>query len=297
MPSTSPAESSTRPCAPASRSWRSSARCSPASPTARSRASTSRCAARSPSSTSACSSSRPSRASSSNIVSETVSYVNAPLLAEQRGVDRAPHHRAGERGVPQPAHDPRRAERRHRRSRSRAPSPGTKQIEKIVEINGYDVEVPIAEHLIVMIYTDRPGIVAVYGKEFGEADINIAGMQIARHERGRPGAQRADRRLAGARGAAREGARRDRRRPPARDRHHRASANATKGRPMGAASSLTTSGYRRGSSLVDVRRSVTLAPLAGSTPELHGRGHRLALAHHARMIPMRNTMNPAPISR
>ena len=61
---------------------------------------------------------------------------------------------------------------------------GTKQIEKIVEINGYDVEVPVAKHLIVMIYTDRPGIVAIYGKEFGEAAINIAGMQIARHTAG-----------------------------------------------------------------------------------------------------------------
>ncbi|BDZ51229.1 hypothetical protein GCM10025867_34700 [Frondihabitans sucicola] len=39
---------------------------------------------------------------------------------------------------------------------------------------------PLAKHHIVMLYTDRPGIVAVYGKEFGEAGINIAGMQIAR---------------------------------------------------------------------------------------------------------------------
>ena len=35
-----------------------------------------------------------------------------------------------------------------------------------------------------MEYTDRPGIVAVYGQEFGEAGINIAGMQIARREAG-----------------------------------------------------------------------------------------------------------------
>jgi D-3-phosphoglycerate dehydrogenase len=44
--------------------------------------------------------------------------------------------------------------------------------------------VPIDDHHIVMIYTDRPGIVAVYGSEFGEAGINIAGMQIARREAG-----------------------------------------------------------------------------------------------------------------
>jgi D-3-phosphoglycerate dehydrogenase len=35
-----------------------------------------------------------------------------------------------------------------------------------------------------MLYTDRPGIVASYGREFGEAGINIAGMQIARRSAG-----------------------------------------------------------------------------------------------------------------
>jgi D-3-phosphoglycerate dehydrogenase len=44
----------------------------------------------------------------------------------------------------------------------------------------------MAQHLVVMVYTDRPGIVAVYGKEFGEASINIAGMQIARKAAGGP---------------------------------------------------------------------------------------------------------------
>ncbi len=118
-----------------------------------------------------------------NVVSETVSYVNAPLLAEQRGV--------AVRLITDPVSE----EYRNVITLTGALSDGsqisvsgtlmgTKQIEKIVEINGYDVEVPFAKHLIVMIYTDRPGIVAVYGKEFGEAEVNIAGMQIARHEAG-----------------------------------------------------------------------------------------------------------------
>jgi len=118
-----------------------------------------------------------------NTVSESVSYVNAPLLAEQRGVT--------VRLIKEAESE----EYRNLLSISGALSDGsqisvsgtltgTKQIEKIVEINGYDVEVPVASHLIVMIYTDRPGIVAVYGKEFGEASINIAGMQIARQNAG-----------------------------------------------------------------------------------------------------------------
>ncbi|WP_150306853.1 phosphoglycerate dehydrogenase [Planctomonas psychrotolerans] len=118
-----------------------------------------------------------------NVVSENVSYVNAPLLAEQRGV------------TVRLITDPVSEDYRNMLTISGALSDGSqvsvsgtltgpKQIEKIVGVNGYDVEVPFAKHLIVMSYEDRPGIVAVYGKEFGDADVNIAGMQIARHVAG-----------------------------------------------------------------------------------------------------------------
>ncbi|MCI2959091.1 phosphoglycerate dehydrogenase [Agromyces atrinae] len=121
----------------------------------------------------------------SNVVSETVSYVNAPLLAEQRGVavrlitdSDSPEYRnvITLRGALADGEQ----------ISVSGTLTGTKQIEKIVAINGYDVEVPFAKSHIVMQYTDRPGIVAVYGREFGEAGINIAGMQIARREAGGP---------------------------------------------------------------------------------------------------------------
>jgi D-3-phosphoglycerate dehydrogenase len=119
----------------------------------------------------------------SNMVSETVSYVNAPLLAEQRGI--------AVRLVTDAVSEEYRNVLTIRGTLgdgSQVSVSGTltgpKQAEKIVAINGYDVEVPMAGHLIVMIYTDRPGIVAIYGKEFGEANINIAGMQIARQAKG-----------------------------------------------------------------------------------------------------------------
>jgi D-3-phosphoglycerate dehydrogenase len=118
-----------------------------------------------------------------NVVSETVSYVNAPLLAEQRGIivrliteSESEEYRnlLTIRGLMSDGSQ----------ISVSGTLVGTKQAEKIVEINGYDVDVPMAEHLIVMVYIDRPGIVAIYGKEFGEASINIAGMQIARRKAG-----------------------------------------------------------------------------------------------------------------
>jgi D-3-phosphoglycerate dehydrogenase len=118
-----------------------------------------------------------------NMVSETVSYVNAPLLAEQRGLD---IHL-----ITDPVSD----EYRNTITVHGALSDGSqisvsgtltgaKQIQKLVGINGYDVEVPIADHHIVIVYDDRPGIVAIYGAQFGNANINIAGMQIARTSAG-----------------------------------------------------------------------------------------------------------------
>jgi D-3-phosphoglycerate dehydrogenase len=61
---------------------------------------------------------------------------------------------------------------------------GPKLNQKIVAINGYEVELAMAEHLVLMVYGDRPGIVAVYGQAFAEAGINIAAMQIARQKKG-----------------------------------------------------------------------------------------------------------------
>ena len=118
-----------------------------------------------------------------NVVTDTVSYVNAPLLAEQRGVEvRLVVDRVSEdyRNV---------VTLRGSVADGRLVSvsgtlTGAREIEKIVAINGYDVEVPFADHLVVLVYDDRPGIVAVYGQKFGEAEINIAGMQVARHEAG-----------------------------------------------------------------------------------------------------------------
>jgi D-3-phosphoglycerate dehydrogenase len=118
-----------------------------------------------------------------NIVSESVSYVNAPLLAEQRGIP--------VRLITDAVSEEYRNLLTVRGALSNGAQisvsgtlTGPKQVEKVVEINGYDVEVPLAKHHLVMVYTDRPGIVAVYGKEFGEAGINIAGMQIARQAAG-----------------------------------------------------------------------------------------------------------------
>ena len=118
-----------------------------------------------------------------NAVTEQVSYVNAPLMAEQRGIDvklTVDAHSDEYRNVT--------TIKATLADGTTASVSGTvigpKLLQKIVNINGYDVEVAMAEHFVTMVYTDRPGIVAVYGKAFAEAGINIAAMQIAREQKG-----------------------------------------------------------------------------------------------------------------
>ncbi len=117
------------------------------------------------------------------MVTEQVSYVNAPLMAEQRGVE------------VRLTQDTKSDEYRNVTTLKAVLSDGStvsaggtvigpKHQQKVVSINGYDVELSMAEHLVVMVYQDRPGIVAIYGKAFAEAGINIAAMTIARQQKG-----------------------------------------------------------------------------------------------------------------
>jgi D-3-phosphoglycerate dehydrogenase len=118
-----------------------------------------------------------------NAVTDQVSYVNAPLLAEARGVSvKLSTDRVSE-------------EYRNMTTIRAVLSDGNvisvsgtvigpKRHEKITGINGYEVELAFAEHMVLMVYTDRPGIVAVYGKAFADANVNIAAMQIARQQKG-----------------------------------------------------------------------------------------------------------------
>ncbi len=118
-----------------------------------------------------------------NAVTEQVSYVNAPLMAESRGVE------------VKLSVDTNSDEYRNVTTIRAVMADGTtssvsgtvigpKLQQKITNINGYDVEIAMAEHLVMMVYADRPGIVAVYGKAFAENNINIAAMQIARNSKG-----------------------------------------------------------------------------------------------------------------
>ena len=61
---------------------------------------------------------------------------------------------------------------------------GIRKVEKIIKIDGFDLDLPPSEHLLILRYTDRPGIVGIVGNLLGKSGVNIAGMQVARSAAG-----------------------------------------------------------------------------------------------------------------
>ena len=57
---------------------------------------------------------------------------------------------------------------------------GPKMVEKLVGINGYDLEVPLSDHMLIFEYSDRPGIIGAVGRILGDSGVNIGGMQVSR---------------------------------------------------------------------------------------------------------------------
>lgn len=59
---------------------------------------------------------------------------------------------------------------------------GPKMVQKIVGVNGFDLEIPISQHMAFYAYMDRPGVIGSLGRLLGDNDINIAGMQVSRKD-------------------------------------------------------------------------------------------------------------------
>ncbi|WP_433218891.1 phosphoglycerate dehydrogenase [Microtetraspora malaysiensis] len=118
-----------------------------------------------------------------DVVEDTVTYVNAPLLAKDRGTvvelvtsGESPDWRnvITVRGVLADG----------RTVSVSGTLSGPRQITKIVEVNGFAMEIEPTDHLAFFTYTDRPGIVGIVGRVLGEHGVNIASMQVARGEKG-----------------------------------------------------------------------------------------------------------------
>jgi D-3-phosphoglycerate dehydrogenase len=118
-----------------------------------------------------------------DVVEEQVTYVNAPLLAQQRGLEvsltselESPTYRnlvtvrgamgdGGQVTVSGTLY-------------------GKSQLPRLTDINGFEIDLAASGYLLFFVYTDRPGVVGAVGAALGEAGVNIAGAQVSRTTRG-----------------------------------------------------------------------------------------------------------------
>jgi len=118
-----------------------------------------------------------------DVVEESVTYVNAPLLAQERGCE------------VRLLTDPNSPDFRNVTTLRGTLADGSvisivgtltgpRMIEKVVGVNGFDIEVPLSEHMAFLTYVDRPGVVGSVGRLLGDAGVNIGGMQVARDAEG-----------------------------------------------------------------------------------------------------------------
>ncbi|MFW2335574.1 phosphoglycerate dehydrogenase [Ilumatobacter sp.] len=57
---------------------------------------------------------------------------------------------------------------------------GRRRDQRIVEVDGHSVDVPPAEHMMVISNDDRPGVIGTVGVTLGGAGVNIADMDVGR---------------------------------------------------------------------------------------------------------------------
>jgi D-3-phosphoglycerate dehydrogenase len=118
----------------------------------------------------------------SPVVHEPVTFVNAPLLAAERGVEvtetRTRQSRdwvnlvtlsgEGSRGQVDVA----------------GTTVGPRDAERLVAINGIPIDMAPADHMAFLFYEDRPGVIGRVGTILGESGVNIASMQVGRRKQG-----------------------------------------------------------------------------------------------------------------
>jgi D-3-phosphoglycerate dehydrogenase len=111
-----------------------------------------------------------------------VNYVNAPLIAAERGTEvrevrsrsardytnlvRVDLHSAGSR------------------IRVAGTTIGSDHRPWLVNVLGFEIELELAPLFVLCLYDDKPGVIGRVGTMFGEAGINIAGMTVSRSRRG-----------------------------------------------------------------------------------------------------------------
>ncbi|HET7572063.1 MAG TPA: phosphoglycerate dehydrogenase [Gaiellaceae bacterium] len=111
-----------------------------------------------------------------------VNYVNAPLIAAERGIEVREERSRSARDYTSLV----RVEIRSGGEQFRVAGTtiGREHRPWLVSMLGFDIELELAPLFVLFRYDDVPGVIGRVGSVFGEADVNIASMTVSRSRRG-----------------------------------------------------------------------------------------------------------------
>jgi D-3-phosphoglycerate dehydrogenase len=118
----------------------------------------------------------------SAVVHEPVTFVNAPLIAEERGI--AVEESKSSQSLDYVNLLEVRAEAKGETVSVAGVLVGKRDTERLVRVYGYDIDMAFADNMVFFRYEDRPGVVGIVGTLLGDGGVNIANMQVGRQTEG-----------------------------------------------------------------------------------------------------------------
>ncbi len=118
----------------------------------------------------------------SMVVHEPVTFVNAPLIAQERGI--SIEETKSSQSLDYVNLVQVRAQSKEETVSVAGVLVGKRDTERLVRVYGYDIDMAFEPIMAFFRYEDRPGIVGVVGNLLGSAGVNIANMQVGRHTEG-----------------------------------------------------------------------------------------------------------------
>ncbi len=114
------------------------------------------------------------------VVNEPVSFVNAPMLARERGITVSEmRSTVSEDYVSLMSL---RADTDEGPVSVAGTLVGKRDAERVMKVDDFDIEMAPAEHMIFFTYADRPGIIGTVGTILGGHGVNIATMDVGRKD-------------------------------------------------------------------------------------------------------------------
>jgi D-3-phosphoglycerate dehydrogenase / 2-oxoglutarate reductase len=116
------------------------------------------------------------------VVHEPVSYVNAPIIARDRGLEVSERRSTASQDYVNLI--ALRTETEAGDVTVAGTLVGKRNAERLVRVYDFDIDMAPARHMAFCLYEDRPGVIGKVGTILGEEGINIASMEVGRREAG-----------------------------------------------------------------------------------------------------------------